>query len=94
MWAMISAIRLAATQGLVEASLLLRGGEMSTQQLEAAGDHGQRIVDLVGGGVGELGDRPERLGAPLGVLRTPLMCDVFQDAPRSSRCLTHARTGN
>jgi hypothetical protein len=43
MWAMTSAMRLAAKRGLVESSLLLGGREMSAQELEAAGDHGQGI---------------------------------------------------
>jgi hypothetical protein len=38
-------------------------GQIAAEELEAADDHGERIVDLVGRRVGELGDGAQGLGA-------------------------------
>jgi hypothetical protein len=41
-------------------------GQIAAEELEAADDHGERIVDLVGRRVGEPGDGAQGLGAALG----------------------------
>ena len=56
------------------------GAETAGHELEVAGDDEQRIVDLVGGRVGQLGDRAQGLGLALSDLGALALGDVLHRA--------------